>query len=831
MRTPLYFLAMVPLLGQASSVLNMSHDLTTLGIAQSNLTPNSPNLDARPLFEQAVAYASKNGIPTVVADPGSYYFLTERNSTVYALISGVSNVTIDWQNSDLYFKFSNVAAIQLANCTSVTMQNFTLDFQQLPFTQVTVTSASAAEGRIAFQTIPGYPSPADFNTNRTADGSDTIYLFAFRNGVPLDIGRLVAGRPVIANNIITIVDLADPWAQENYLSLITPGDTLVWTDRGGPPALNIVGGQNITIHNASIYSSGQIGLYFGRTANATADHVQVIPRPGTTRLISTNADGIHISYAQANSNYSNNIVRRTCDDALAMSAEWIASVDQASTGSTVMVHRFNGSPFPVGAPISFINPADASVVATANITAESPSFDQQTFTNGELITLTLDRALALPGTSYGVVDADPDKRGNGSVIRNNLVQEGVFSRGIWLSGLQNVKVHDNFVQRTSNIGVFVQQLSANLTDTGPSSGITIQNNLVDSALNYGGVSAGPIVAAASIHVVSENNQNAQVAGAPNANISVIGNRVTNSPRSAIRLENVNGGQISGNTIQGYALAPDANVYFLPSCCETLTQYLADFMLPVLATNTTGVVPAGNTVASTSASLVSSSSTASASPKLAVNSLAAAYGSNLAANTAAATLPLQTTLGSVTVQFTDSAGTSKLAPLLYVSANQVNYQVPDGLAPGIAAVTIGSSTGSALIDALAPGLYSASGTGSGVAAALAALYSTDGMVTPENLVECSSAGCTAVPMSLGNPTDQLIVSLFGTGLRNFSSLQNAMIQIGGAPAQILFVGAQSQYPGLDQINVVVPRSLAGAGEVPIVLTLDGQTANVVTLSVQ
>jgi len=34
-----------------------------------------------------------------------------------------------------------------------------------------------------------------------------------------------------------------------------------------------------------------------------------------------------------------------------------------------------------------------------------------------------------------------------------------------------------------------------------------------------------------------------------------------------------------------------------------------------------------------------------------------------------------------------------------------------------------------------------------------------------------------------------------------------------------------------VNLIVPRSLAGAGEVPVVLTVDGQTANVVTVTVK
>ena len=59
-------------------------------------------------------------------------------------------------------------------------------------------------------------------------------------------------------------------------------------------------------------------------------------------------------------------------------------------------------------------------------------------------------------------------------------------------------------------------------------------------------------------------------------------------------------------------------------------------------------------------------------------LAAGYGGGLATETEQATqLPLQTTLEGVQVQLTDSAGNVSLAPLLFVSAGQINYQVPSG----------------------------------------------------------------------------------------------------------------------------------------------------------
>jgi uncharacterized protein (TIGR03437 family) len=829
-RSPLILLLFSPLLlpGQA---LNMSRDLVANGIAISNLAPDSPALDARPLFEAAVSYAVQNGIPTLTADPGAYYFLTLHNSSTHVLLNSATNLTIDWQNSNLLFHSSNVSAIQCSNCSGVVMENFTLDYQQLPFTQITVTSVNAGAQTFNFTTIPGYQSPSDFNTNRAPDGSDAIWMFVFRNGTPIrEVGRLGAKRPV-SGNTIGISDVNDPWARPAQLAAIQPGDTVVFTDRGGPPAINFVNGQNDAVRNASIYSSGQIGLYFGRTNGAIADHVQVIPKPGDTRLISTNADGIHTSFALGANVFTDNTVRRTCDDALAISAPWIATVTTAN-GAGVSVARNFASPFPPGSSVSFIDPVTDAVAGTATIVSESPAYNQQKFTDGEAVTLTLDRSVSGLLANFGMADNDAAKQGSGSEIGYNTVEEGVFARGVWLAGVQNVSVHDNYIRNTSSNGIFIQQLSGNNTDAGPSSNIQIRNNLVDNALAYANVSHGVTFAAASIYAVSQNSSNAQVASAPHRNISVTGNRVTNSARSAIRLENVNTGEISGNAIQGFGLAPTTNVFTAPACCETLAQYEADFQRDILTPSSTGVLVSGNS--SDDGRLVAATvSTASGYPRVGVGSFAAAYGLNLAASTVvAAQAPLPLTLGGVTVTVQDSAGISRSAAIQAVSANQVNYLIPDGTAPGIATVTIGSASGAAQIDNVGPGLYSKSADGKGVAAANAAIYAADGSVVPQAVFQCAAGSpCVSSPMDLGNPGDQLIVSLYGTGIRNNSGLQNATAMVGGSRATLLYAGAQPQYPGLDQVNLVIPRSLAGAGEVPIVLTVDGQTANVVTINVK
>jgi uncharacterized protein (TIGR03437 family) len=50
------------------------------------------------------------------------------------------------------------------------------------------------------------------------------------------------------------------------------------------------------------------------------------------------------------------------------------------------------------------------------------------------------------------------------------------------------------------------------------------------------------------------------------------------------------------------------------------------------------------------------------------------------------------------------------------------------------------------------------------------------------------------------------------------------------APVEYAGEQGA-AGLDQVNVVLPRSLAGRGEVDVVLTVEGQAANTVRVNIQ
>ncbi|MCC6590040.1 MAG: CotH kinase family protein [Bryobacterales bacterium] len=224
--------------------------------------------------------------------------------------------------------------------------------------------------------------------------------------------------------------------------------------------------------------------------------------------------------------------------------------------------------------------------------------------------------------------------------------------------------------------------------------------------------------------------------------------------------------------------------------------------------------------------------------IAPDSIAVAFAAGITSTLAQPTsTPLPTTLAGVTATLTDSAGASQAAPLYYVANGQLSFQVPATAAAGKARLSIrkqdGSTTaGDFLIAAVAPGLFSANATGTGIGLIAGVRVSASGTQTPVSAYTYDSAAQkqVAVPISLGAETDQVYLVVYGTGLRNGTS--NVTASIGGTGVPITFAGAQPSFAGLDQINLgPLPRTLAGKGEVALYITAGGNRSNSVTVSIE
>jgi uncharacterized protein (TIGR03437 family) len=69
------------------------------------------------------------------------------------------------------------------------------------------------------------------------------------------------------------------------------------------------------------------------------------------------------------------------------------------------------------------------------------------------------------------------------------------------------------------------------------------------------------------------------------------------------------------------------------------------------------------------------------------------------------------------------------------------------------------------------------------------------------------------------------------IRFRGALETVKSKVGEVDAPVAFAGAQGSFVGLDQVNLLLPRALAGRGEVNVPLTVDGKSANPVKVSVK
>ena len=222
---------------------------------------------------------------------------------------------------------------------------------------------------------------------------------------------------------------------------------------------------------------------------------------------------------------------------------------------------------------------------------------------------------------------------------------------------------------------------------------------------------------------------------------------------------------------------------------------------------------------------------------AADEIVALFGGNLATGTqVATTLPLPTTLQGTTVKVRDNAGVERLASLFFVAAGQINAAIPTGTSVGVAQITVTAgdgkvSTGMIQITSVLPGIFTANASGQGIAAATALRAKADGSQSFEPVSRLEGTTVVAVPIDLGPATDQVFLILNGTGIRGRSSLSAVTATIGGTAVQVTYAGDQGTFVGLDQVNLGIPRSLIGRGEVDVVLVVDGKTANTVKVHIK
>ncbi len=216
--------------------------------------------------------------------------------------------------------------------------------------------------------------------------------------------------------------------------------------------------------------------------------------------------------------------------------------------------------------------------------------------------------------------------------------------------------------------------------------------------------------------------------------------------------------------------------------------------------------------------------------VAPGSIASAFGTlQLGFAYGATSVPLSTDLSGLSLSFGGTA-----APMLFVSPNQANFQVPWELAGQSTATVTTSLIGengssqSVAVATYAPGIFTADSSGTGQGEIYSLSYALANSSAPASAGDFVIIYCTG----LGPVTNQPATGAPGPSGPLASTTVATSVTIGGVPVtNVQFAGLAPGYVGLYQVNAQVPAGVPTGSAVPVIVTVNGAASNTVTMAIQ
>ncbi len=236
-------------------------------------------------------YAVTGGLGVVYARPAAHM-----------LVQGARGLTLAGEPGTLLIMTSMAAAgVLLERCADVTLRQLAIDYDPLPFTQGTIVALDPAAGKFDLRVDAGFPPATEerFRTAEQADGSvrdartpEIVKVTAGRDGVLYDVN---AGGIVGLGPDLFRLAVAAPERRG-----IAVGDRFVFPARtnGNGQAVAQYFTERCMLDRITVHSAPVVAFILFGCESPIFRECVIEPLPGSGRLLSANADGIHCKWAR-----------------------------------------------------------------------------------------------------------------------------------------------------------------------------------------------------------------------------------------------------------------------------------------------------------------------------------------------------------------------------------------------------------------------------------------------------------------------------------------------------------------------------------------------------
>ena len=499
--------------------------------------------DSTPAVAKAVEAARKLGPGAqVVFGPGVYRLGPVRGGRACVELRDLDGVTIRGEKGKTHLIITNpwAGAFRLTRCRNVWVSGVTLDWDPLPFTQGVVTTSDPAAETFEFEVDAGFPTPDDPQFAR-AKKTWGMCISADRQQ-PKECGfdaLFIASWARVRGRVFRLKA-----ARNGYrVKWIAPGDRWYMLARSGGSGILFNDCTDCGVEDVTIYASPVCAMAASHSSNITARRVQVLIKPGTNRILSTNADGFHCSANRGGPTIEDCLFEGMADDAINIYARPnVVLAVHSPTELTV-------------SPANRIQPGDLLQVFDPRagvVRGEVKAAEVRP--DGRNLRLTL--AEPVPGVKAGTNSTNADTVcnlnacGQGYRIRNNTMR--LFrGRGIMVragSGL----IEGNTIDRVSSMGIMVTNEPS--WPEGPAGrDVIIRGNKIIGGGYSGGW--GGSEQGASIQILTKRLGWKPAAGRGVSKIRIENNTIVDPCRYGILVGSASDVRIVNNTVTATADSP------------------------------------------------------------------------------------------------------------------------------------------------------------------------------------------------------------------------------------------------------------------------------------
>lgn len=369
----------------AAPPASVRFDVRTFGAVGDGVADDAPSIAS------AIRAATQGAPGGVVFFPKGRYLLARTSriqaKSPYPAVQGISDNALNRtalvalqdvrdlslvgeEGTMLVARDTDASVIGLSGCTNVTVRSLAMHYEPLLFAQGTIAAVDMTANTLDLRVEAGYPDPTGplfagaqpWLSVRAADSPDVAK--AGTGNRSLVFFSRVADLRAVGGGL-------HRWsgAARAHLRGVAPGDRFVFParDNTGPSAVAIWFSRNCLFDKVTIHSAPVVGFQVLHDEALTFRDCAIEPLPGSGRLISTNADGVHCKWNRVGPALEGCRFSGTHDDGFTFHGTGTRIL--RAEGSTLTVERQEF--FRAGDEIAVIDQATGRTRGTAKISDAS----------------------------------------------------------------------------------------------------------------------------------------------------------------------------------------------------------------------------------------------------------------------------------------------------------------------------------------------------------------------------------------------------------------------------------------------------------------------------